>query len=181
MFERLLQNMDEDTASNLLNKLNDEQIEQGLEVAVEDFIVPHVEEIRTTSRDQYESRHKVREVYGEMDPQDQQEVFDEAWADMVAVGAQIREQPQRGMLELKQRLRDPWTMEALLLIFDNEDHIDEEYSEEMKEFTTFAVRWMAVNMLPEMYTQEEVEVVVEELFGEQDYEAVMAEYGLEVE
>lgn len=179
MIDRLLGDIDEDQARKLLQRIDEDQLRQGLHVAVEDFVVPHVDEVRTKATEDYEDRHFVREQYRQMSDEQQQEVFDEAWGDLVAVCARIREDPQNGGMELKERLRDPWTMEALLLIFENKDHIDPEYGEEMKEFTTYMVRWMAIQMLPEMYSQDEVRESIEQLFDDADYERAMREYGLE--
>ena len=178
MIDRMLGNIDEDTARSLLNNINDDQLRQGLHVAIEDFVIPHIDDIRIKATEDYESRHHVRDVYKSMSDEEQQEVFDEAWGDIVAVAARLREDPQTGGMELKERLRDPWTMEALLLIFENRDNIDEDYGDEMKEFATFMLRWIGIQMLPEMYSQEEVRESIDKLFDEADYEAAMREYGL---
>jgi hypothetical protein len=54
-------------------------------------------------------------------------------------------------------------MEGLLLIFDNEEHIDPAYSRQMKEFAAMHLKWMGVALAPESYLAAAVREVYEQL------------------
>ena len=128
----MLSGMDSDTADSLLRSMDEEQIQSALSTGIENYIVPHLQDIREAAAYDYDDREEVREIYESYSEEKQDEVFHDAAADLIAIAAQVREQPTTGMKELKTRLRDPYTMEALLLIFNNEAHVDPEFSEDQK-------------------------------------------------
>lgn len=155
-----LQGMDEEQAQNMLNRLDDEQLQQGLKKMMDMYIVPHLEDIRLNV-EQYPEPREVRSAYQNAPEQKQQEIFDEAILDLMLTARLIRERPPQGFHRLKTYLRDPTTTEALLLIFENE-RIEEEYREQLKDYAAQHLHFAGVFLLPAMYTKEEVRAVTEE-------------------
>lgn len=120
---------------------------------IEDELEPHFEDIQ--ERASQIDPEEAREYYESLDPDEKQEVFDEAVADMIKTLRLCREQPLQGYPMLKQRLRDPDVLESLLLIFDDDEHIDDEHSKEMKELVRDTIAWAGVSTIPEAYTDAE--------------------------
>lgn len=122
----------------------------------------YLEEIK--ARAEGSDAEEARKVFDELTDEEQTEVVDGVITDIAVSFAQLRADPVEGVDQLVDHLRDPFTMEALLLTLENEEHIDEEYSEEIKEWWRWRARWLAVELLPEIYTEEEIEEVAEQ-FG----------------
>lgn len=158
--QQALSGMDEKQARSLLNSLDDEQVEQAIKWMVDEMVVPHLEDIRQRSREAPPAE-EVRQQYEQMDEETREELFYDTLDNLVGTLVNCRENPQHGFDELKTMFRDPWTAEALLLIFENEEHIDAEYTAQLKEFGTTHLRWVGAMVLPEMYDEHEVEEVLE--------------------
>lgn len=174
----LMGNIDPKAAQGILNSLDEEQLEEAIVAGVDNYIVPHLEDIRDAAETDYEDRQEVREKYESMTQKMQDEEFHSTVADLIVVVSQIRAEPVRGFRELKDRLRDPWVTEALLLIFDNDDfidYVDPEYKNQLKEFCTIQLKWLAMNVAPEMYSEDEVRNVVMQLYPEREVDDVIAE------
>jgi hypothetical protein len=177
MIGRLLQNMDEDQAEQILDNIDADVLEGHLRKAVDSQIVPHLEEVRNSAASEYEDPKVVRQYYEELPEDEKEEKFSNACADLIAVAAQLRNAPQDGGRELKNRLRDPWMIEALLLIFEDED-VPEEVIESQKEYAATWLKWLGANIVPEIYTQDERRRIVEKLFPNADPETKMQELGI---
>ena len=131
-------------------------------------IVPHAEAIRDRAQNRDMTPAEVREHYKNMDDEAQQVAFDKAVASVVSVFALLRQKPQEGLEELKAMIRDPWTLEAILLIFRNDEEIDPEYSDEIIQYAAWHVQEAAYFLAPELYTEEErefIEATREQLHG----------------
>ena len=126
MLGNLLNGMDSETASDILASMDDEMIENALETGIEQELVPHLTEVRDKANGEYRSPAEVRAYYEEMDEEEQTEKFHTAAADLMGVAVDLRENPLTGLAKLKDRLRDPYVIEALMLIFDHPevpDHV----------------------------------------------------------
>lgn len=142
--------------------VDEEQLEQMVRQVIQEKVVPALVEIRQ-QRQQAEDPETIRETYANLPEEKQQEVFDSAVMDVVEVVFTLREEPVEGLRMAKQLTRDPHTMEALLLIFDNEQHIDPEYSRQIKDTASRIVTWVGVALFSEMYEPETVESVARDL------------------
>lgn len=154
MILNYLSQMDDEQAEQILNSIDDEQIANIVEQLVERFVVPHLHDIR--KRAQSEDRMEARRTYEQMDQDKQYQVFFETAAQVAAELQLVRYQPNSGLEDIKRRLRDPWTTEALLMFFyENDGHIDDEYCEEMKDFATRYLRFIGIHVTPELYERDE--------------------------
>lgn len=154
--------------------VSDEQVERiwsqidqqtkrdAVQTGLDQFVIPHLEGVKQRARDDTPAAD-VREQYADLDDEEQQEVFNQAVSDVVAALFEIRERPAEGLLTLKGLLRDPYTVEGLLLIFDNEQHIDPSYSEQMKDFAAMHLEMVGVALAPEMYDEATVREVYDRL------------------
>lgn len=159
--ETILQNTDREE----LMRLIDEYVDRDeLLARVDDELQPHFDDVRR--RAQSENGAEARQYYASLSEEEQQQAFNAAVADLVAVLRDCREDPQVGFPKLKGRLRDPDVMEPLLLIFDNPDRIDPAYTRELKEFAAETVRWAGSQVVPEMYSQSELQSIVDNLEGQ---------------
>lgn len=173
----------EEMAMNFLQQMDEQQIEQAITAAVERFLVPQLEEIRRSAQE-VEDKEEVREVFEELSEGDQEDVFNETMSKVQMAAVEIREEPVEGAKTLKDLLRDPWTVEALLLVFDEPDKIDPEYADHLKDFVSTQIRWMGVHVAPEMYSEEEIREVVDTVYPDlTDEEArqKLRERGIDVE
>lgn len=168
-------NIDEQKAQELLDKIDPAQIQQGIRKLVETYLAPHMADIRENV-DQYPDAQEVRAKYREQPDEWQEETFHGAVQDLYTLAAEIRERPNDGLYRLKEYLRDPTVLEALLLIFENPS-IDAEYREQLKDYTATQFYLIGVMLAPEMYKQHEVEEALDIMNISQDMrEAVMRDY-----
>ena len=165
----MLENMDEETANNILSNIDKSTINRYLQQGIEEHLVPHFEEVKEKAIMEYKPPREVREHYESLSPEKQEEKFNRAASDLLSVMTQLRTEPHGAGTELKKRLRDPWTVEALLLIFEHED-LPREEVERQKNYAATWIKWAGVNVMPEMYTEDEIRDVVEELFSEEQVE-----------
>jgi len=174
MIDRILNNMDEDMANRVLKEMDEQTLSRALTTGIESHIIPHMEDVKTAATEEYEDSEDVRAFFESMDSGEQTDTFHEVAADMIAVLTKLREDPVDGGLELKERLRDPWTVEALLLVFDHEG-VPEEVAAEQKDFAAQYLKYIGVNVVPEVYDEDEVREVVEEMYPADQVESVVAE------
>lgn len=158
----MIQGMDEQQAKRMLDQIDDQQMQEGLEKLMEMYIVPHMEDVRQNVQG-YPDPQDVRETYRNLPEPEQQEVFDDAVQEVVVTANMLRQRPKQGTQRLKSMLRDPTTYEALLLIFENEA-IDAEYRDHLKDFTAEHLHWIGVFLAPSMYHPDEVRRVADQ-FG----------------
>lgn len=126
-----------------------------------------------------EIKHRAHEVdseeakaaFSEMSDEKQTEVFDGTVADLAITFQQLRSDPADGVEQIQSEIRNPYTVEALLAVFDNDEHIDDEYSEQIKEFVRWRFRFLGVHALPEAYTEAEKREVIDRFDLEYDPEA----------
>lgn len=154
-----LDGVDEEQLKQALNNVDDEEIEKGLQRLVNMFLADHFIDIRENAVEDYPNPVEVREAYKNMPDEEQQETFEEAMDHLLMATTLMRHRPVQGFQMFKNMLRDPTTTEALLLIFENE-HIDEEYQDHLKEFAATRLHWLGVLFIPEMYTRQEAEPVL---------------------
>jgi cytochrome P450 len=159
----ILEGMDEDQAQQLLGQISDEAITNALQTGIEKEVIPELQEIRTKIREMDEDAEEARQYLENLSEEEQQERFNAAVTDLLSVLTEIRVQPLSGGEKLKERLRDPWTTESLLLIFDHPD-VPDEVVESQKDFAATWLRWAGANAVPEMYEEEELEEIVETLY-----------------
>lgn len=154
--------LNEENIKKLEEQMDDEDIEEMIQAGIEQRVVPALEEIRERRR-QDPDTDQIRENYRQLSDEKKQEVFDAAVMSIVEAAFVARQQPTQGVKQLRELVRDPYTMEALLLIFDNEDHIDPEYGEQMKDVASEIVTWVGVALAPELYEPSTVREVAERL------------------
>lgn len=165
--QRALSGMDEEQARNILDSLDEEQIEQAIQWMMEEMILPHMEDVRQRAANAPPTED-VRQQLESMGQQEREQLFYDTLDELVAVLVECRENPQHGFEELKTMMRDPWTVEALLLIFENEEHIDAEYTQQLKDFGVTHLKWIGAMVFPEMYEDYEVEQVLDQFDIEPD-------------
>lgn len=145
--EALAENVDEDT------------IAQFAAEAWTGSVVPRLVEIRERAEDEY-SREQIRDYYAtELTADEQQETFDSAFNDILTAAFALRAALLGGddvalskaLRDFQELIRDPYTAEAILLIFENDDYIDPQYAAQMKEYGAWVLRSIGVAIAPELY------------------------------
>lgn len=177
MIQQLLKGMDSETASQVLSSLDDEMIEQALETGIEQELVPHLEAVRENASEEYEDAEAVREHYENLSEEEQNERFHKAAADLLGVAVDLRENPVDGLSKLKGRLRDPWTTEALLLIFNHPD-IPDDVEDERKEFASLWMKYIGAHVIPEVYEREDVEDMVNQMYPDETADEILDDLGV---
>lgn len=135
----------------------------------ETSLAPRLRAIRERAADEYD-REQVRRYYAEeLSAEEQQETFDDALRDVLVAAFSVRAAVfgegvtmSHAVADFAALLRDPWTAEAMLLIFENDQHIDPEYSEQMKEYGAWVLRSIGVAVVPELYQPETVAEIAED-------------------
>lgn len=142
-----------------LEDVDFEQVFTFVQQAVDQVAAPHVEEIRQEAvrkKNNGESRFDARQRLENMDPEQQGDEFEKAAVELVQVAAEIHTDPKAAGQRLKHLVRNPWTMERLLLAFNNPNgDPGDEYAHEAKEDVTDFVRWFTMWLVPEVYTHQE--------------------------
>jgi len=174
MIGNLLSGMDAETASEILSNLDNEMIEKALTTGIEDELVPHLETVRENASNEYRDAQEVRDIYESLDEEEQTERFHRAAADIMNVAVDIRESPIEGMSKLKGRLRDPWVVEGLLLIFDHDDVPDEVVAQQ-KEFAAAYLKYIGVHVIPEIYERGDLREMVEQMYPNDNAEDILDE------
>lgn len=168
-----LDDIDQDVAEEMLGQVDESELQQQIVEGINQMMGPKLLEVKQRAQSG-KTRQEVREEYKTMSHDEKTKKFMRAVSDLVAIAAELREDPEPALKRLKTRLRDPYTMEALLLIFDD-PKVPDAWTEERKEFATTIVRWVALNHLPEMYTRREAEELMNKLYPEKDPAEVLGE------
>lgn len=155
ILKQVVGGMDEQDIREAMEDVDFEMVFEEAAPHLAQAIEPHLADIQQRAQT-YDDPQEVREHYAMLPEAEQQEVFDETVADLVAVIRDCRERPDVGLQKLKNRIRNPDVIEPLLLIFDNPEHIDPEYAADMKDFAALMVRWAGAQIIPEAYTQQEI-------------------------
>lgn len=150
----------DDQMRTLWESLDEDEIQNAMQAMLDNFLVPKFEQVRERAE---QDSQDVRALYASMSDSEQQEVFDQAVDELVAACYELRARPRKGAESLMGLLRDPWTVEALLLIFENEEHIDPAYSAQLKEFAATHLQWIGCALAPEMYRRAVVEETYQQL------------------
>jgi len=139
--------------------IDNDDVQEALLRVVEDKATPRLEEIRERARDA-EDPDAVREQIESLPDDDKNRLFHDTWAELIAACVQLRIEPIEGMVNLKQMIRDPWTVEAMLLLFEDEQ-IPGEIVGANKDLMADYMNWIGIALAPEMYERAEVERMVE--------------------
>jgi len=158
MWERAAENLSDDQMDNIIAGLqeSDLDVNRYLGEGIEQRVVPHLEDVR--DRAQGATARDVRQRLADLDDSQQDEFFYDAVSDVFSAAAMLRERPTEGALLLKGLLRDPFTVESLLLIFDHED-IPDHLAAQQKAFAATHIRWLGSALVPEAYTDEELAAI----------------------
>ena len=175
MIGNILNGMDGEAASEILNSMDDDMIENALETGIEQELVPHLSEVRTKAAEEYRSPAEVRAYYEGLDEEQQNVKFHEAAADLMAVAVDLRENPLTGLKKLKERLRDPFVIEALLLILDHEE-VPDEVVHERKEFASTWLKYVGLHVVPEIYERDDLREMVETMYEGEDAEEILDQH-----
>lgn len=164
----MLDDMDEEQVRQMLNNFDEEQLAEGAGALVDHYLVPELEDVRARAQSAEDAK-AVRNYYeNELTAEEREEEFYHALDKLVGTLVECRERPQTGLPKLKTQLRDPFTLEALLLIFGDEDHIDPEHTAELKKFAAIHAKWIGAMLLPEMYNEAERQQVIDQMDLEPD-------------
>jgi len=174
----MLKNMDGDMANSVLEALDEDAIESALKKGIDKEVVPHLEQVRERAVEDDVDSAEVRAHYESLSEDEQTQRFTEAAADLMAVFAELRERPIGGAKKIKGRLRDPWTVEALLLVFNHEE-VPDEVVDQQKDYAATWLKWVGVNMIPEIYTREQVLEVANRLYPDRDPNKILDEMGID--
>jgi len=129
--------------------IDNDDVQEALLRVLEDKATPRIEEIRERARDA-EDPDAVREQIESLSDDDKNRLFHDTWAD----------EPMEGMTNLKKMIRDPWTVEAMLLLFED-DEIPGEIVGANKDLMADYMNWIGIALAPEMYERNEVEEMVQ--------------------
>lgn len=178
MISNLLNGMDSETASQVLSSMDDEMIEDALEAGIEQELVPHLNEVRQNAAEEYRSPAEVRAYYEGLSEEEQTEKFHTAAADLMNVAVDLRENPLTGLEKLKERLRDPYVIEALLLILDHPE-VPDEVVHERKEFVSTWLKYIGLHVIPEIYQRDDLREMVYTMYDTDDAEEILDQFGVE--
>ena len=142
--------------------LDNDDVQEALLKIIEDKVRPELDEIRERAADA-ESPSEVRAELNQLSDEKKTQVFHQTWAEFITACVQLRVQPVRGMANLKSMIRDPWTVEAMLLMMEV-DEMPNEIEEMNKDLVSQYITWIGTALAPEMYDRDEVESMIEE-FG----------------
>jgi len=177
MIDRLLSGMDGEQASEIIGNLDQEMIETALSTGIEEELVPHLHEVRQRAVNDDEPAEEVRAHYESLSDEEQTKRFNQAAADIMETMVSLREEPTVGMEKLKERLRDPWTVEALLLVFDH-DEMPPEAVSERKDYASGWLKYVGVHVIPEVYTRGDARDMIEQFHPDKDPDAVLDSLGV---
>lgn len=155
--------MDLGIVNTLADRMDEEAARDAILDIIQDRLYPHLKDIREDA-DEAEDAEEVRELYESLDDETKNELFHDTWANLIAQTARLRNSPVDASRELKTMIRDPFTLEAMLLIMDHET-IPEDTQESQKDLLATYVHWLGIALAPEAYTREEVEDVVDQFGG----------------
>lgn len=149
----------------IASNMDEEQVQEAVLQIIEEKAHPHLEDIKQRAENTEDADY-VREYLESLEPEERNKVFHEAWGELIATFVQTRIEPMDGIENLKRMVRDPWTVESLLLIMEDEE-IPADVEQEQKDALATYLHWMGIAIAPEMYELEDVEEMVAE-FGADD-------------
>ena len=177
MIGNLLNGMDSETASDILNSMDEDMIENALETGIEEELVPHLTEVRAKANGEYRSPAEVRAHYESLSEEEQTEKFHTAAADLMGVAVDLRENPLTGLAKLNDRLRDPYVIEALMLIFDHPE-VPDHVVHERKEFTSTWLKYAGLHIIPEIYQRDDLREMVETMYDDQSADEILDQFNV---
>jgi len=142
--------------------LSNDDVQEALLKVGEDKIRPQLDEIKERASNA-DSPAAVRQQLAELSDEKKNEVFHETWAQFITACVQLRVEPLEGMRNIKTMIRDPWTVEIMLMLMED-DEIPNDISDANKDLISQYITWIGRAIAPEMYDREEVEAMVDE-FG----------------
>ncbi len=142
--------------------LSNEDVQEALLSIGEDRIRPQLDDIKTRA-ESASSPEQIREQLADMPNERKNEVFHETWAEFITACVELRVKPLEGMRNLKTMIRDPWTVEIMLLLMEDEE-IPDGITEANKDMISQYVSWIGRALAPEMYEREDVAEMVDQ-FG----------------
>jgi len=142
--------------------LDNDDVQEALLQIAEDKIRPRLDEIKARA-DGQKSSDEVRAELESLSDEKKTEVFHQTWAEIITACAQLRVQPVEGMKNLKAMIRDPWTVEAMLLMMEVAE-MPSEVEQQNKDLMAQYITWMGSAIAPEMYDRDDVEDMIEQ-FG----------------
>ena len=142
--------------------LSNDDVQEALLKVGEDKIRPQLDEIKERAAEA-DDPDSVRQQLAELTDEKKNEVFHETWAQFITACVQLRVEPLEGMRNIKTMIRDPWTVEIMLMLMED-DEIPNDISDANKDLISQYITWIGRAIAPEMYDREEVEAMVDE-FG----------------
>lgn len=159
--------INEGLINRIASQMDNDSVQEAIIEIIESKAIPHLEDVKTQARNA-ENPDEVREIFESMDAASRERIFHDTMAELISTFVQIRIQPVKGGKNLKGLIRDPYTTEALLMMFD-EDAIfgnrpDTEVQSAQKDTLRTYLHWIGIALAPEMYDREDVEAMIHE-FG----------------
>jgi hypothetical protein len=142
--------------------LTNDDVQEALLKVGEDKIRPQLDEIKERASNADDAA-AVRQQLAELSDEKKNEVFHETWAQFITACVQLRVEPLEGMRNVKKMIRDPWTVEIMLMLMED-DQIPNDISDANKDLISQYITWIGRAIAPEMYERGEVEAMVDE-FG----------------
>lgn len=149
----------------VLGQIDKDSFEKGLDHVMENHISPHLHDVRDRASESEDPEEIRRILEEEMTEEERNELFHDTWGEVIASFIHLRIDPFEGFLNLKHLLRDPYTLEAMLLMFDVEG-TPKDIVEANKDMAATYVKCIGVALAPEMYGRDDVEQVVELVGGD---------------
>ena len=142
--------------------IDNDDVQEALMRVAEEKTRPKLNEIRERASDSPEPA-EIRERLDTLTEEEKNETFHQTWAELITAAVQLRVEPVDGLRNFQTMIRDPWTVEVLLMMFED-DEIPSDITEANKDLISDYISWIGRALAPEMYEREEVEEMVEE-FG----------------
>jgi hypothetical protein len=139
--------------------IENEDVQKALLRILEDKATPRLEEIRMKA-EASEDPETVRDRIESLPESEKDRLFHDTWAEIIASLVQLRVEPMEGMTNLKKMIRDPFTVESMLLLFEV-DEMDDEIVQANKDLAAEYLNWMGCAVAPEMYSRDEVVEFIE--------------------
>lgn len=155
--------IDEEKLAKMAEKIDVEDGIRLLTIIKQSYLDPQLVSIRDRAANDDDPKD-VRTRLEQLSEEEKADVMYGVLDDLILVLGQIRERlhtdPESVPIdELAAMIRDPYTVESLLLVLDD-PRVDQEYVTEVKDFISEIVRLVGVITLPELYSEDEIEAVV---------------------
>lgn len=139
--------------------IENEDVQKALMRILEDKANPKLEEIKQRAEDA-DSPQTARRQIEALPETEKDALFHETWAELLCGLAQLRIEPVAGLSNLKRMIRDPYTVEAMVLIFEV-DEMPYETVQANKDLFSDYLNWIGCALAPEMYPRDDVEDFIE--------------------